>query len=168
MKRPSFRESPITGTRNQKEKKDGYFLASKRYQKKHGYKALHREIWKSHFGEIPPGYHIHHKDHNPANNDISNLELISRREHAFIHCSDEKWKKTVTKKRAKKWGASWKKDKKKIAQMKRNTKRSVDLMPIVFFTCLFCEKQAKRRTYRKVNKFCSKKCSSQHFSRRLK
>ena len=39
--------------------------------------SLHRAIWRSVHGEIPDGHHIHHKDGNPNNNDVSNLECIS-------------------------------------------------------------------------------------------
>lgn len=50
-----------------------------------GIEALHREIWKAHNGPIPPGHHVHHKDRNPLNNDISNLECVPAREHGAIH-----------------------------------------------------------------------------------
>lgn len=46
---------------------------------------LHREVWKSVNGEIPAGHHIHHKDGNPLNNDISNLECISGEQHRAEH-----------------------------------------------------------------------------------
>ena len=49
---------------------------------------LHRAIWKKYFGEIPDGYVIHHKDHNPENNDINNLECLSNREHCQKHMSE--------------------------------------------------------------------------------
>lgn len=53
--------------------------------KRPGITTLHREVWKSCIGEIPHGYHIHHKDGNFDNNDISNLECISLKEHKKIH-----------------------------------------------------------------------------------
>lgn len=46
---------------------------------------LHREVWRHHHGDIPKGWHIHHKDGNPANNDISNLEAVPVREHLGGH-----------------------------------------------------------------------------------
>ena len=45
---------------------------------------LHRLVWMINFGGIKKGYHVHHKDGNPANNDISNLEMLSCAEHASI------------------------------------------------------------------------------------
>jgi len=52
---------------------------------KDGVEALHREVWKDHNGEIPDGHHIHHKDGDPTNNDIENLECVSPQEHAERH-----------------------------------------------------------------------------------
>ena len=41
-----------------------------------GAKRLHIVVWKYYNGEIPSGHDIHHKNENPFNNDISNLEVI--------------------------------------------------------------------------------------------
>ena len=46
---------------------------------------LHRDVWRVTYGEIPKGFHIHHKDGDPANNDISNLECIAGRDHFALH-----------------------------------------------------------------------------------
>jgi hypothetical protein len=63
-----------------------YFRPNKGDYRK-GVSLLHREVWKHHYGEIPKGMNVHHKDENPLNNDISNLELLTisahRRQHPF-------------------------------------------------------------------------------------
>ena len=46
---------------------------------------LHRDVWIFHNGPIPEGMHIHHIDGDTANNDISNLACISRKEHWQLH-----------------------------------------------------------------------------------
>lgn len=46
---------------------------------------LHRAIWEKHNGPIPPGYHVHHKDGNPLNNAIENLEALPAAEHMREH-----------------------------------------------------------------------------------
>jgi len=38
----------------------------------------HRVIWVMHFGDIPAGLHINHKDENKSNNRLSNLELVTQ------------------------------------------------------------------------------------------
>ena len=54
--------------------KYGYYNLSQKNKLKHPEleRRLHRAIWKSYNGEIPKGYHIHHKDHNKENNDNNN------------------------------------------------------------------------------------------------
>ena len=54
---------------------------------------LHRDIWlAAHMGdEIPEGWHIHHKDEDPFNNDPSNLQLLSPAEHNVVHPGDQSW-----------------------------------------------------------------------------
>jgi DNA-directed RNA polymerase subunit RPC12/RpoP len=52
-----------------------------------GADTLHRDIWRdAHPGEdIPKGWHIHHDDHDPFNNDPGNLVLRSPKGHAAEH-----------------------------------------------------------------------------------
>lgn len=53
-----------------------------------GYKqnGLHQYIWMVGYQcDIPDGYDIHHKDFNPLNNKIDNLELIEHSRHLEIH-----------------------------------------------------------------------------------
>lgn len=67
-----------------------YFRCDKHDHKK-GFGYLHRDVWKFHNGEIPPKHHIHHKDENTENNDISNLQCISASDHSRWH-GKENWK----------------------------------------------------------------------------
>ena len=68
------------------------FFNGKRYTKQedghyrgyHG-KYLHRAVWEFYNGKIPRGYVIHHKDLNPENNSIENLQLMSKTEHRKLH-----------------------------------------------------------------------------------
>ncbi len=41
---------------------------------------IHRLIWESFFGKIPKGMEIDHIDNNPRNNNLDNLQLLTRRE----------------------------------------------------------------------------------------
>lgn len=59
-------------------KEDGH------YRGYHG-KYLHRAVWEHFNGKIPKGYVVHHVDFNPANNDISNLTLLTKAEHRKLH-----------------------------------------------------------------------------------
>ena len=57
---------------------------------------LHRHVWEAFNGPIPQGFHIHHKDGDPANNHINNLELLSASEHLSGHMVDVDRKQTST------------------------------------------------------------------------
>ena len=50
-----------------------------------GTKSLHRLKWELAHGPIPANHHIHHIDHDPLNNSLSNLALRERREHGREH-----------------------------------------------------------------------------------
>lgn len=50
----------------------------------------HRWVWVVNFGEIPTGMEIHHKDRNPSNNDIENLQLLHKSLHAKLHWREKK------------------------------------------------------------------------------
>ncbi len=40
----------------------------------------HRLVWQHHHGDIPAGLVVNHKDGNPANNRVENLELVTQQE----------------------------------------------------------------------------------------
>lgn len=52
---------------------------------KRGVRAYHHELYESVYGKIPSGYHVHHKDNNPLNNSIDNLEAIDNDHHQARH-----------------------------------------------------------------------------------
>lgn len=49
--------------------------------------SIYRRLYEQAHGPIPKGYHIHHKDGNHSNNDLSNLIAITAKEHYDIHFS---------------------------------------------------------------------------------
>jgi hypothetical protein len=65
---------------------DGYY-----HRTSDGY-PLHKAIWEYNYGKIedPDMYVVHHIDHNKLNNDISNLQLMTRREHSAHHAKEKK------------------------------------------------------------------------------
>lgn len=67
------------GLRFVRDDRTGYYLNSKTG------KRLHRYVWEKHNGEIPNGYEVHHIDRDKDNNDIENLQLLSKKEHMMLH-----------------------------------------------------------------------------------
>jgi hypothetical protein len=45
-------------------------------------------VYEKKYGPIPKGGIVHHKDHDPMNDDINNLMLVDRRGHLLIHRPD--------------------------------------------------------------------------------
>lgn len=67
----------------------GYYEITSRKEGNNG-KKLHRLIFEEFYGiTVPEGFVVHHKDNNPLNNCILNLQLLSRSEHTSIHKSGE-------------------------------------------------------------------------------
>lgn len=57
------------------------------YIPQNGFKSYHRYIWENEYGPIPAGFHIHHIDGNPKNNNIKNLIAMKISEHHRLHKS---------------------------------------------------------------------------------
>lgn len=51
-------------------------------------RLLHRVIWKEHRGDIPDGFHVHHKNGDWRDNRISNLALVKAGEHISGHLKE--------------------------------------------------------------------------------
>lgn len=69
-------------------KPEGYYKAD---HTRYGGLTMHRYVWEKHNGAIPNGFHVHHKDGDKSNNDISNLELLSASEHSVRHGRTNPW-----------------------------------------------------------------------------
>lgn len=50
-------------------------------------RSKHILVWEQLNGPLPKGWVVHHKDGNGHNNDISNLQAMSRGEHTALHAS---------------------------------------------------------------------------------
>ena len=51
-------------------------------------KLEHRLVWEQHYGPIPPGGVIHHKNGDGRDNRVENLELMQRASHSSLHMED--------------------------------------------------------------------------------
>lgn len=73
-------------------KTNGYYQCAitKKRDKQGIERYLHRAVWKFYKGDIPKGMQIHHIDENKDNNDISNLALLTAKEHMKHHNTSER------------------------------------------------------------------------------
>lgn len=135
-----------------------------------GERLLHRYIYAKHYGPIPAGKHIHHKDGNPLNNDISNLECLSASAHNKEHATDEsrlalleankprlaamarahhEWRKTTPE------GQEFNRQTLAAAYAARDAKRGIHKI-----TCELCKKEAEVEgtSAGTAPRFCSEYC----------
>lgn len=85
------RTAVFNGKTYRRDKRTGYYLASKGDDGRR--KRLHIAVWEHHNGPVPDGHHIHHADHDKANNEIGNLVCMTAHEHLRFHAqnmSDER------------------------------------------------------------------------------
>lgn len=147
------------GLKFTRDEKTGYYLnATIR-------KRIHRYVWEYHNGEIPKGYEIHHIDYDKSNNDISNLQLLSQKEHQKLHgaeLTEEQRQRlrdnlaNTARPEAIKWhgskeGRDWHKKHYEAMKHKWNIKQN--------FECLNCGKKYES-VAKNHSKFCSNACKS--------
>lgn len=133
----------------------GYYSKIERVQ-------LHRLIWEDHFGEIPKGHHIHHKDNDKENNDISNLECISKSEHAKLHWKDDKENRTEKVRENIKKAHLWRGTTDGKEYSSAHHKKLWKNAKLHKRTCTICDKKFESIS-RKKNIYCSALCHSRGY-----
>ena len=132
---------------------------------------LHRYVWEKENGPVPDGYHVHHVDGNPDNNEIANLCLLTASEHSSFHAGQEKNKQKaresikVASQAARAWhksetGREWHQE-----QWERTLR--VAMTEQVEKTCEVCGKPyqtCKVTAYK--SKYCCNNCKATAFRRR--
>lgn len=129
-----------------------------------GVQTLHREIWKAAYGAIPDGYDIHHKDENPLNNNLDNLECLSKSDHAARHAESmtewrKQWIAEGLNKHARPAAIDWHKSEAGREWHSANSKHAAAMWKAVDKTCEWCSKSYTARGPA-VSKFCSNNCKS--------
>lgn len=118
--------------------------------------SLHRAVWRFHNGEIPAGSHIHHKDKNTNNNDITNLECLSPKQHACQHPDEIRHRGSFANRR------HLKKAQRRLAEW-RERRQPIEIK------CEECGQvfSTKHNEPSRV-RFCGRKCQSRNYERRLR
>ena len=134
-------------------------------------KHLHQAIWIAHNGPIPEGCEIHHKDLNKENNDISNLECLTKKEHHDLHNAllteeERQWRRDNIKNNAIPAAIAWHKSEEGRAWHREHAKKMAETgssgftkrVPLV---CTNCGKNYEGVVKAsQPNRFCSNKCKS--------
>lgn len=142
-----------------------------------GTESLHRETWKFYNGDIPEKHHIHHKDGDTDNNDISNLECLLGSTHLSEHasqpnawCNTEKGKEHFTHIRS--LAVNWHKSEEGRAWHKEHARKvatKVFAVKDVTKVCLICSKTYHvHAAVASRSKFCHPNCRQQAIRNRKK
>jgi len=139
-----------------------YWLCGRYYQRRS--KRLHRVVWEHFNGPIPSGWHVHHRDGDRSNNDISNLELLSSSSHLSLHQQDRGEYQQAHIKRIRVLASEWHGSKEGRAWHAERGRENGKLPPRFPFKCFVCgaDGLAKQRN----RKFCSAACEQREFRRR--
>lgn len=148
----------FNGLKYIKDEKTGYYRNSTTK------KRLHRAIWEYYKGEIPKGYEIHHIDRNKDNNNIDNLQLLSKKEHLETHSKlltdgEREWRRNNLNIKARPEAIKWHKSNEGKEWHKEQYKKTLALKEEKDFICLNCGNKYKSKDTGK-NKFCSNNCKS--------
>jgi len=133
-----------------------------------GGKSLHRAVWASAFGLIPAKHHIHHKDGNPRNNSLYNLELLPAAEHLALSSKNrQKPEGGWFSEKARQSAADWHGSEEGRLWHKRQAERtkSWTKWKRVPANCLGCgeEYQKLLRKNGREQKYCSNNCKARHY-----
>jgi len=148
------------GYKFRKDKKTGYYLSSRKIGTSRV--RLHRYMWMKYYGEIPKGFEVHHKDGDKDNNEIENLELLSKKKHLKWHADNipeelmVKWKENFEKK-ARPKAIEWHKSEEGRRFHQKIAKKSWENRKPKIYTCKNCGKKFESLKYGGV-KYCSPTC----------
>lgn len=146
-----------------KDEKTGYYLKTTKPRTR-----LHIYVWEYYNGcKVPKGFDIHHKDGNKDNNDINNLECVTRKRHNQIHKDSSKWTEEQMKEarermnHAREYANKWHSSEEGRAWHKEQYKQTLGnpiRRKLIKKKCEECG--IEFNTYNNKSRFCSNKCKS--------
>lgn len=124
--------------------------------------TLHRDVWEFHNGPIPDGAHIHHRDGNPLNNDIGNLDCLSAKQHRDEHPWDEdrKRRQSALLERIRPLTKEWHASAEGRAKHRELGGLAYQRFVPVAKDCAHCSTRFEPSKIGNLDRFCSNKCKS--------
>ena len=152
----------LDGVKYTKDSTTGYYLGSRSHPTTGKRERLHRAVWMKHYGVIPKGYEIHHKDEDKDNNDINNLEALKMVDHKSIHSNKEFHKERMRVRAAKNQplAAEWHSTSEGKLWHKKHFYEQWDKWESKESNCLNCGNEFSAKVTHNQTKFCSNKCKS--------
>ena len=127
-------------------------------------KRLHVYVWEKHHGEAPKGFAIHHIDNDKRNNEIENLECMSKSSHAKLHASEwdeerRERQRKIFEEKAGPAASRWHKSEEGRKWHSEHAREQAERRKPKTYTCEWCGKEFTSTAIQKC-RFCSGKCSS--------
>lgn len=154
------------GCKFTRDERTGYYLKTTKPRTR-----LHIYVWEYYNGPVPKGCHIHHKDLDKSNNDISNLVCVTRAEHNRIHGDSSKWSEERLEKareqmdKAREYANLWHKSEEGREWHKEHYKKSLGEYQSekIKKKCACCGKEYEvNYNNASTSRFCSNKCKSRY------
>lgn len=149
---------------------ESFYLCGHYYQRKG--RRLHREVWKYHNGDIPNGYHVHHKDGDRSNNAIENLTLMLGHDHLSGHMNKPERKAASREaiNRAIAAAPAWHHSEAGKAWHSERGKENWETRTTQTYSCSYCGKefQTKHIYGDGMNHFCNPNCKAAYRRRRVR
>ena len=129
-------------------------------------KALHRDIWESVNGPIPPAFHVHHLDGDAENNDPSNLECLPESDHYAEHFEQKSirgkiWAENGHLARIREIAKEWHQSPEGRAWHSEHSKRNATKWITRTYACKQCGKEYQSRAIQKDRlSYCSRVCKA--------
>lgn len=138
-----------------------YYRCGRYFQRKG--KRLHRAVWESMNGPVPGGFHVHHLDHDTANNQPNNLGLLRDAAHLSHHSSQpearQRWQAVL--KLAQAAAPAWHKSEDGREWHRGHGQTTWAELAPTAGTCQQCgEAFTVKVIQRRELRFCSNKCKS--------
>lgn len=135
----------------------GYWMCRQWIKDKKIYITIlaHRFVWENHYGTIQEGLDIHHIDGNKDNNDISNLETLSRSDHRKEHWNNENLRSVCEEQLNKVRPLEWLKSEE---GRKAISEKGKEVWENRGYHKIICEQCGCEKEFRRWARFCSKKC----------
>lgn len=141
----------------------GYYLTTQNNLR--AGRRLHRVVWEYHNCPIPKGHDIHHIDRDKGNNEISNLMLMTAKEHKELHGiemteEEKEWRRKNLEINARPKAAEWHKTEEGKEWHKKRYEETKDLLhKNKTFVCEMCGNGFEAEDNGR-NRFCSAKCKA--------
>lgn len=132
--------------------------------RKRGVRRLHEEVYRDHHGEPPPGWHVHHADHDHLNNDPSNLVALDAAAHQEHHAAERRGVCTPAQaaalEAARVAAAAWHRSPEGRAWHAEHSRDLWTRREPVVHLCERCGAAYDTTAIHGANRFCSNRCKS--------